>query len=161
MRHGTARTAALALAALALAWPAAAETFLTCRFRNGGQLRVLVEERGFAIELPGQTAWMESEEMGARRDPLVAGFGAPLPDEGWRGVPAHDRFALSLSRVTGEARLLFSRRADAARVEACRAATAPALAGPGDQPPTPPAPCDLPVAAGTLAGTCEVQRLKF
>jgi hypothetical protein len=62
--------------------------------------------------------------------------------------------------MTGEARLLFSRRPDVARVEACRAA-APALAGPGDQPPTPPAPCDLPVAAGSLAGTCEVQRLKF
>ncbi len=165
MRHRPARTVALASTALALALalarPAAAETFLTCRFPNGGQLRVVVEERGFAIELPGQTAWMESEGMGARRDPLIAGFGTPLPGEGWRGVPAHDRFTLSLSRMTGEARLLFSRRPDAARVEACRAEAAPALAGPGDQPPTPPAPCDLPVAAGSIAGTCEVQRPKF
>jgi hypothetical protein len=161
MRHGPARTAALALTALLLAGPAPAETFLTCRFPNGGQLRVVIEEQGLAVELPGQTAWMGSEEMGGRRDPLVAGFGAPLPGDGWRGVPAHDRFALSLSRVTGEARLLFSRRPDAARVEACRAAAAPPAAGAGDQPPTPPVPCDLPLAAGSLAGTCEVQRLKF
>src|SRR5687767_8186945 len=122
MRHGLASTVALALAALAFTQAATAETFLTCRFPNGGQLRVVVEERSLAVERPGQTAWLESEEMGARRDPLAAGFGSPLPGEGWRGVPAHDRFALSLSRVTGEARLLFSRRPDPAQVEACRAA---------------------------------------
>ncbi len=91
MRYGPARTAALAFATLALARPAAAETFLPCRFPQGGQLRVVVEERGFAIELPGQTAWLDSEGIGARRDPLVAGFGAPLPGEGRRGVPPHDR----------------------------------------------------------------------
>ena len=156
MRHGLAST--VALAAMALAQAAMAETFLTCRFPNGGQLRVVVEERGLAVERPGQTAWLESEELGARRDPLAAGFGFPLPGEGWRGVPAHDHFALSLSRVTGEARLLFSRRPDPAQVEACRAAAA---ARPADQPPSMPVPCEVPVAAGTLAGTCEVQRLKF
>jgi hypothetical protein len=158
MRHGPARTAALALAALALPGPAPAETFLACRFPNGGQLRVVVEEHGLAVELPGQTAWMESEEMGARRDPLVAGFGAPLPGDGWRGVPAHDRFTLSLSRMTGEARLLFARRPDPAQVETCRAAAA---ARPADQPLSMPVPCEVPIAAGSLAGTCEVQRLKF
>ncbi len=161
MRHASVRTGALALLALGLAVPAAAETFLACRFAGGGQLRVMVEERGLAVELPGQNAWMSSEEMSARRDPLVGGFAGPLPGEAWRGVPAHDRFALSLSRLTGEARLLLSRRPDTDQVEACRAAAAASPAASGDQPPPLPAPCEVPVAAGTIAGSCEVQRLKF
>ncbi len=55
MRHRPARTVALASTALALAlaWPAAAETFLTCRFPNGGQLLLPVEVRVFATFRPG------------------------------------------------------------------------------------------------------------
>ncbi|MBL6456036.1 hypothetical protein JMJ55_11930 [Belnapia sp. T6] len=148
------------LGLMAASLPAGAETFLLCRFPGGAApLRILVEERGLAIELPGSGTWQESEEMAARRDPLAAGFAGPVP--GWRQGPAHDRFSISLNRQTGEARLLFSRRPDPAQVEACRAATATSPAAPSDQPPSLPPPCDLPVPAGTVTGTCEVQRLKF
>jgi hypothetical protein len=166
----------LALAALALVpalpGPVAAQTFLACRFDNA-RLRLALEDRGLALEIPGQTLWQEADEVVSRRDPLVAVFAGTLPGEGWRRLPPYDRFTLSLDRANGTARLSLSARPPAAQVAACRAATAATAealqAGEGsdaaeEATPTsrpPPPPCDLPVTVGGLTGLCEVQRLRF
>lgn len=160
------RTAlAAGLLALALAGPGAAQglapSFLACRFPAGGQLRVAIEPQAVAVAVPGRPLWLEAEEIISRRDPVVAGFAATLPGEGWGRAPAHDRFALSLSRMSGEAVVLLSRRPDQAQVEQCRQAAAAATPAAPGQPPSLPVPCEVPVSVGSIAGTCEVQRPRF
>jgi hypothetical protein len=147
---------------LAAASPAGAQTFLACRFQGGTSLRLALDGRGLALQLPGARLWQEAE-LTSLRDPVMAGFPFPLPPEaGGRLVP-HDSVALSLDRVTGEARLTLNRRPPVAQVAECRAAQEAAFAAApaGDQPPNPPPPCDLAQPVATVAGSCEPTRTRF
>ena len=96
-------------ALLVLATPAGAQTFLACRFDNGPRLRLALEPQGLALQLPGRQLWQEADEVTSLRDPVIAGFNQPIPSEAGGRPPAHDRFTLSLDRLTGEARLTLSR----------------------------------------------------
>ncbi len=153
----------LLLAASLLAAPAGAQTFLACRFENGPRLRLALEPQGLALQLPGRQLWQEADELTSLRDPIIAGFNLPIPPEAGGRPPPHDRFALSLDRLTGEARLALSRLPPAAQVQACRDATASAAAQRGEstEPPSPPPPCDLPQPVATLMGSCEALRTRF
>ena len=148
---------------LAVATPAAAQTFLACRFENGPRLRLALEGQGLALQLPGQQLWQDATEVASLRDPILAGFTLPLPPEAGGRLPPHDRFTLSLDRVSGEARLALSRLPPAAQVAACRAAipVAPPRAEATAEPPSPPPPCDLPQLVATVQGSCEALRTRF
>jgi hypothetical protein len=149
---------------LLLAAPAGAQTFLACRFEAGTRLRLALEPRGLALQLPGRQLWQDADELTSLRDPVIGGFTLPIPPEAGGRLPAHDRFTLSLERLTGEARLALSRLPPPAQVQACRDATAAtAAARPNDsnEPPSLPPPCDLPVPVATLAGSCEPLRTRF
>ncbi len=148
------------IAAMLLAGPAGAQTFLACRFENGPRLRLALEPQGLALQLPGRQLWQDAAELTSLRDPVIAGFTLPIPPEAGGRLPVHDRFTLSLDRLSGEARLALSRLPPAPQVAECRtateaaAATRPSEAGP-------PPPCDLPQPVATLAGACEILRTRF
>jgi hypothetical protein len=146
-----------------LAFPAGAQTFLACRFEGGARLRLALEPQGLALQLPGRQLWQDADEPTSLRDPIIAGFNLPIPPEAGGRLPAHDRFSLSLERLTGEARLALSRLPPAVQVQACRDTMAATAATRGDSadPPSPPAPCDLPLPVATLAGSCEPLRTRF
>ncbi len=149
---------------LLLATPAGAQTFLACRFEAGPRLRLALEPAGLALQLPGRQLWQDADEVTSLRDPVIAGFNLPIPPEAGGRLPPHDRFTLSLERLSGEARLALSRLPPAEQVQSCREATAAAAAarrGDGADPPSPPPPCDVPVPVTTLPGSCEVLRTRF
>jgi hypothetical protein len=153
----------LPLALAAFACPAGAQNFLACRFEAGPRLRLALEPQGLALQLPGRQLWQDADEVTSLRDPIIAGFNLPVPPEAGGRLPAHDRFTLSLERLTGEARLALSRRPPAPQVQACRDATAADAAQRSDsaEPASPPPPCDLPVPVAILAGSCKPLRTRF
>ncbi len=153
----------LALAVpLPLALPAAAQSFLACRFPAGPSLRLVLEAQGLALQIPGTRQWQPAEDVSALRDPVVAGFALPVPPEAGGRLAPHESFTLSLDRLSGEARLTLLRRPAAEQVAACRAATeAAAVKLDPSQPMPPPPPCDLAQPVATLGGMCEAQRTRF
>lgn len=158
---------ATAVVLLAPAMAAAqAPNLVACRFEAGPRFRLALEPQLVAIQLPEQTLWQEAGEVISLRDPLLAGFFHPAPETAGRRLPAHERFTLSINRVTGEARMTLQRRPPADEQARCRAVAEAARPADGeaageDATRDPPAPCDLPQPVTVLAGVCEAVRVKF
>jgi hypothetical protein len=152
----------LPLLALALPLPAAAQSFLACRFVAGPSLRLALDSQGLALQHPATRQWHPAEDVTQLRDPVVAGFALPVPPEAGGRLAPHESFTLSLDRLSGEARLTLLKRPGAEQVAACRAATeAAAVKLDPTQPMPPPPPCDLAQHVASLAGMCEAQRTRF